>query len=547
MSKKARFGIVGKLYAITAILIAILMATATLVTSQLNEVIRLEERTEQIRVPQLQRIAAVELNVTRVSMYLRHAILSRTPEEMQASMKEIEAKRAVLGELVAAYVKDLQGPDAAARTADIERMSAAFWKVGEANLKLIQEGRRDDAFSYLVDNTVGARNALLAVLSENVKYQEAALHSELSKVRADSVSVKWVMLPLIGFIAAALLVFAGYIARVLRGRIARSCAVADRVSNGDLTYDIVDRRNDEFTPLLVALSKMQHSLTTVVDSVRDHANGVATASAEIAQGNADLSGRTEQQASAVQQTAAAMDELSATVQQNAANAAEANSHATSAKDVAQRGGHAVGEVVTTMKAISKSSKKIADIIGVIDGIAFQTNILALNAAVEAARAGEQGRGFAVVAGEVRTLAGRSAEAAKEIRALIQESVGRVDHGTQLVDHAGATMQEMVDSIAKVSEIVAQISNASTEQGHGVGQVGEAITHIDQATQQNAALVEESAAAAASLDRQAQDLVESVAIFKTKKSEGYQPTAYQPAAPVKLPKHKKNLRLTPATA
>lgn len=547
MSNKACFGIVGKLYAITAFLIVILVGTAAVVTAQLNDVIELEGKTEETRVPQLQRIAAVELNVTRVSMYLRHAILARTPAEMQAAVKEIEEKRAALNDLVAAYSKDLDGPESAARIADIQRLSTAFWKVGEANLRLIQEGRKDDAFAYLVDNTVAARNALLAVLSENVKFQEKLLHADLSKVRADSVSVKWLMLPLVGFIAVGLLVFAAYIARVLRGRIARSCAVADRIGNGDLTYDIVDRRRDEFTPLLVALSNMQQSLTNVVDSVRDHASGVATASAEIAQGNSHLSTRTEQQASAVQETAAAMDQLSATVQQNAANAAQANSHATSAREVAQRGGEAVGEVVTTMQAISESSKKIADIIGVIDGIAFQTNILALNAAVEAARAGEQGRGFAVVAGEVRTLAGRSAEAAKEIRALIQESVGRVEHGTHLVDNAGSTMREMVESIAKVSDIVEQISTASAEQGHGVSQVGQAVTHIDQATQQNAALVEESAAAAANLDRQAQELVESVATFKTKKSEGGAVASSRPAGSSKQTKHLRKLRLTPTTA
>jgi len=245
---------------------------------------------------------------------------------------------------------------------------------------------------------------------------------------------------------------------------------------------------------------------------------VATASAQIAQGNQDLSGRTEQQASALQQTAATMDELGSTVRNNADNAKQANQLALGASAVAVRGGGVVGQVVETMKGINQSSRKIADIIGVIDGIAFQTNILALNAAVEAARAGEQGRGFAVVASEVRSLAQRSAEAAKQIKVLISASVERVEQGTAQVDQAGRTMEEIVGAIKRVSDIVGEISAASAEQSSGVSQVGEAVTQMDQATQQNAALVEESAAAAQSLQQQAQQLVEAVAIFKLQQDE-----------------------------
>ncbi|GHC98486.1 methyl-accepting chemotaxis protein I [Pseudorhodoferax aquiterrae] len=530
MGKKNPFGIVGRLYLITAVLVAVLAATAVMASIQLGEVVRLAESTESLRVPQLQRVAAIELNVTRVSLQLRHAILARTPDELATTFKDIQAKRALLNDLVSTYDGQLNGPDAAARRGDIEKLYAAFWKVGEVNVKLIQDGGKEDAFAYLVDSTIPARNALLDVLADNVKYQEAGLRNDLAKVRADASAVKWVLIPLVAIATVGLLIFAGYVARTLRGRVARSCAVAERVRDGDLTHEIVDRLRDEFTPLLAALADMQKALTNVVDGVREHAEGVATASAEIAHGNADLSNRTEQQASAVQQMAAAMDELSTTVQQNAANAGQASSHANAACEVAERGGAAMHEVIATMRTISESSKKIADIIGVIDGIAFQTNILALNAAVEAARAGEQGRGFAVVAGEVRTLAGRSAEAAKEIRALIQESVGRVEQGAQMVDNAGATMQEMVQSIRKVTEIVAEISNASAEQGHGVAQVGQTVTHIDEATQQNAALVEESAAAASSLDRQAKDLVESVAIFKTRKSQSLGLSSSQAAVP-----------------
>jgi methyl-accepting chemotaxis protein len=245
---------------------------------------------------------------------------------------------------------------------------------------------------------------------------------------------------------------------------------------------------------------------------------VATASAQIAQGNQDLSGRTEQQASALQQTAATMDELGSTVRNNADNAAQANQLALGASSVAVKGGAVVGQVVETMKGINDSSRKIADIIGVIDGIAFQTNILALNAAVEAARAGEQGRGFAVVASEVRSLAQRSADAARQIKTLITASVERVDQGTALVGQAGKTMDEIVGAIQRVSDIVGEISSASAEQSSGVAQVGQAITQMDQTTQQNAALVEESASAAMSLQQQAQQLVQAVAVFRLSREE-----------------------------
>ncbi len=277
---------------------------------------------------------------------------------------------------------------------------------------------------------------------------------------------------------------------------------------------------------------MQGSLAGVVGGVRGNAEGVATASAQIAQGNHDLSQRTEEQASALEETAASMEQLSSTVGQNADNARQANQLTISATSVAVRGGKVVDQVVETMKGINDSSRKIADIIGVIDGIAFQTNILALNAAVEAARAGEQGRGFAVVASEVRNLAGRSAEAAKEIKSLISASVERVEHGTVLVEQAGTTMAEVVGSIKRVADIMGEITAASVEQSSGVAQVAEAVSQMDQVTQQNAALVEESAAAAESLKQQAQALAESVAMFKLGEREGSAPLA--PAASVVAP-------------
>ena len=289
--------------------------------------------------------------------------------------------------------------------------------------------------------------------------------------------------------------------------------VANRVASGDLSASISATSKDEMGLLLGALERMQHSLVTTVTSVRSNAQGVAAASAQIAAGNNDLSGRTEEQASALEQTAASMEQLGSTVKQNAEHATQANQMAKSASVVAIEGGEVVAQVVATMKSIDESSNKIADIISVIDSIAFQTNILALNAAVEAARAGEQGRGFAVVASEVRALAGRSAEAAKEIKTLITTSVERVEQGSLLVDKAGETMTEVVSAIGRVTDIMGEISAASQEQSQGVAQVGEAVTQMDQTTQQNAALVEEMAAAASSLNHQARSLVDAVAVFK----------------------------------
>jgi methyl-accepting chemotaxis protein len=293
----------------------------------------------------------------------------------------------------------------------------------------------------------------------------------------------------------------------------QAAEVADKVAHGDLSNTIRVDGNDEVGLMLRSLSMMQDNLAKLVANVRQGSEGVATASSEIAQGNNDLSARTEQQASALEETAASMEELGSTVKQNADSARQANQLAMNASTVAIQGGDVVGQVVETMKGINESSRKISDIISVIDGIAFQTNILALNAAVEAARAGEQGRGFAVVASEVRSLAGRSAEAAKEIKSLIGASVERVEQGTALVDKAGTTMTEVVSSIKRVTDIMGEISAASNEQAAGVAQVGEAVRQMDNATQQNAALVEEMAAAASSLKVQAQDLVQVVAVFK----------------------------------
>ena len=314
-----------------------------------------------------------------------------------------------------------------------------------------------------------------------------------------------------GILMAALITRS--LVRTLGGEPAQAVALVKAVAEGNLCTHIQLKSGDS-TSLMANLQHMQQSLALVVNSVRQASESVATASSEIAQGNGDLSQRTEMQASALEQTAASMEQLSSTVRMNADNAVQANDLAHRASEVATQGGDRVNEVVHTMKVINDSSRRIADITSVIDGIAFQTNILALNAAVEAARAGEQGRGFAVVAAEVRSLAQRSGTAAKEIRTLITASVEQVQKGSAQVDKAGETMGEVVQAIRRVTDIVSEISSASREQSQGVAQVGEAVTQMDQTTQQNAALVEQSAAAAESLKTQARQLVDSVAVFTT---------------------------------
>ncbi len=361
------------------------------------------------------------------------------------------------------------------------------------------------------------RGALLQQLDGARKTAAAA--NDATQTRAGRMQTAATALALLAVAVALALtvVMVRTLQRELGGDPAQARAALSRVAEGDLTANADAEQNT--VGLMADLSRMQSSLQRLVAQVRDSTVSITHASTEIAQGNSDLSTRTESQASALEETAASMEELSSTVHQNADNAHQANRLALDASTVATQGGEVVAQVVDTMRGINDSSRKIADIIGVIDGIAFQTNILALNAAVEAARAGEQGRGFAVVASEVRSLAQRSAEAAKEIKGLITTSVERVEEGTQLVDKAGATMTEVVTAIRRVTDIMGEISAASSEQSTGVAQIGEAITQMDQVTQQNAALVEQSAAAAASLRTQAQELLHAVAAFRLDAAEG----------------------------
>ena len=356
------------------------------------------------------------------------------------------------------------------------------------------------------------------------------------------------LLTMLGLAAIIMgVVAAWWITRTITKPINEAVKVAETVSSGDLTSEIRVSSNDETGQLMNALKNMNTNLVNIVGQVRGGTDLIANASTEIAAGNHDLSSRTEQQASSLQETASSMEELTSTVRFNAENAREANKLAVTASEIASRGGAVVGEVVSTMGSINDSSRKIVDIISVIDGIAFQTNILALNAAVEAARAGEQGRGFAVVASEVRNLAQRSAAAAKDIKGLIDDSVQKVALGSDLVDKAGHTMSEIVDSISRVTQIMNQISHASEEQSIGIAQVNDAITQMDQVTQQNAALVEEAAAAAESMQEQSAKLADVVSVFKLDPAQTVASARALPPARVRVAALPRRPALAVATA
>ncbi|AZK61195.1 methyl-accepting chemotaxis protein [Pectobacterium versatile] len=375
------------------------------------------------------------------------------------------------------------------------------------------EGTDEQATAFLFNDVAKIQKNYFTKLGELLDYQQENV--DKSKVETKlfiSEALFWTLL-LSAFSAILGMLIAWLLTRSVTAPLSIALSSAQRIGEGDLRGTIAVDSRDEVGQLLEAMRDMQSSLTKTVITVRDNAESVATASIQIAQGNADLSSRTEEQASALEETSSTMTQLGMTVKNNADNARQADQLAKNASTVAQQGGQVVDDVVATMKAIDESSRSIADIINVIDSIAFQTNILALNAAVEAARAGEQGRGFAVVAGEVRSLAQRSAEAAKEIKTLITTSVERVEQGSDLANKAGETMQQVVVAIRQLTDTVAEISSASAEQSTGVDQVGIAVNQMDQTTQQNAALVEESAAAALSLQDQADLLVRAVSVFK----------------------------------
>ena len=389
-------------------------------------------------------------------------------------------------------------------------------------------------------------------IKDFIKHEESLLqqgidHAENTYSKARTLlSVLFVAVLVAGLLVAAFIT--RRILKSLGGEPAYAVAITDRIAAGDLAT-VVELKPNDRSSLLFAINAMREHLSMIVGQVRQGTDTIATASSQIASGNLDLSSRTEQQASSLEETASSMEELTDTVKQNADNARQANNLALTASSVASKGGAVVAEVVSTMGSINESSRKIVDIIAVIDGIAFQTNILALNAAVEAARAGEQGRGFAVVAAEVRNLAQRSAAAAKEIKTLIGDSVEKVETGARLVDQAGSTMNEIVDSIKRVTDIMSEITAASAEQTDGIEQINQAISQMDQVTQQNAALVEEAAAAAESLQDQAANLSQVVSVFVTDKVGGQQANRISalPKKPTAALAAARSTRLSPSQA
>jgi methyl-accepting chemotaxis protein len=454
-------------------------------------------------------------SVNRSAIAMRDLLLATDRSQLGPKAELIKAERVHYGELrdrlVAIFAAD---PNVAAKenllTAQInEAEKSASQLIARAVESTVSAGDRATAKS-LMEEADSQQGKWLASLGELVKFEEES-NREAARSVAGVYQHAQIAISVIAMIAIALAVALGVFATLSITRpIHKAVEIAEHVADGDLSTPISVESTDETGRLLSALQRMQAGLTRMVGAVRQNAACVATASTQIAQGNNELSSRTEEQASALQQTSASMDQLGSTVRSNAEHARQASELA---QAVASRGGEVVGQVVATMKSIDESSKRIAEIIGVIDGIAFQTNILALNAAVEAARAGEQGRGFAVVASEVRSLAQRSAEATRDIKTLIGSSVERVQHGGELVEHAGRTMQEVVAAIRQVTEVAGEISNSCADQSAGVTQIGQAVAQMDQTTQQNAALVEESAAAAESLSEQARQLVQAVMAFR----------------------------------
>jgi methyl-accepting chemotaxis protein len=479
--------------------------------------------------PKVLALQGVKDDLNVVARGLRNMVIVTNPDEIKKENERIVSMRLSAAERLKKMEGLVKSDKGKALFSQLTQTRSQYFTVTQKFIDLVLAGNTDEAKPMLLGDLRTVQTAYFTVLDEMIHHEEGAMQTAQTVVEAAITSTQLTTWSA-GSLALLVAALMGWsIIRAITRPINQAVEISRAVAAGNLSLHIDAQGNNETGQLLTALKDMQVSLAKVVHNVRQGSESVATASAEIAQGNNDLSARTEQQASALEETAASMEQLSATVKQNADSARQANQLAMSASTVAVSGGEVVGQVVETMKGINDASRKISDIISVIDGIAFQTNILALNAAVEAARAGEQGRGFAVVASEVRSLAGRSAEAAKEIKSLINASVERVEQGTHLVDQAGTTMAEVVSSIKRVTDLMGEISAASNEQSQGVSQVGEAVTQMDQVTQQNAALVEEMAAAASSLKSQAQDLVQTVALFKLEGHEQHLGAITRPAA------------------
>ena len=467
--------------------------------------------------PTIKTAQILQASLPRMRISELQMITAQQESDRSDAEKAIKTRLETLAKQRAAYEKQISEPEEKTIYEQFSKTFAAYVEIDKQLTALAVADKNEEARALFK----GESNKLFRTMNDQldgiVKVNDDG--SSRSDQQADKTFVSaraWI----VGLLAAIVVIAFGLaltVARIVSRPLNDAVEVAQRVAQGDLTVDIRAASTDETGMLMHSLRAMNDSLQRIVGEVRIGTDTISTASQEIATGNLDLSSRTEQQAGSLEETASAMEELTATVKQNADNARQANQLAVSASEIATQGGEVVGQVVQTMGSINESSKKIVDIISVIDGIAFQTNILALNAAVEAARAGEQGRGFAVVASEVRSLAQRSASAAKEIKGLIDDSVEKVDVGSQLVERAGTTMSEVVASVRRVTDIVGEITAASHEQSTGLDEINRAITQMDEVTQQNAALVEEAAAAAQSLQDQAGKLTQVVSVFKLDRS------------------------------
>jgi methyl-accepting chemotaxis protein len=474
-----------------------------------DRLIALSQLDEMIRLIQSDKIA-----VSRAAL--------ESPEQINKSLAEIDENRNRAAKVWSEYMATYLTPEEKLLAQQFEQKHKVFLSQGLQPAIGALKNNEVDLVKSLVTHKLGETFLpLRETMNDLIQLQKRVAKAEFEKSQGAFANFK---LMTFACLIVALVIAIGmgmWLMNSIVKPIREAVLVAETVAAGDLTRVIHSDSNDELGSLLQALKAMSKSLTSIVSQVRTGTDTIATVSSEIAAGNLELSARTEQQASSLEETAASMEEITSTVKQNADNSKQANVLTGSASDVAARGGMVVSQVVSTMNSINESSKKIVDIISVIDGIAFQTNILALNAAVEAARAGEQGRGFAVVASEVRSLAQRSAAAAKEIKELINTSVEKVDAGSRLVHQAGATMDEVVESVKRVSDIVAEITAASTEQSSGIDQINQAVMQMDTVTQQNASLVEEAAAAAESMQNQARTLAELVSIFKIPSAQQFQ--------------------------